>query len=288
MEGYRSVSERFKKEYRIYIVAFLILLLADSIGSFEIPMGPGMVLLLPIFYGIIIGMILGPDILGFFKKEEVKAASPLVLIAIAPFIVKLGILGGGNLPKLLEVGPALLLQELGNIATVLIALPLALLLGLKREAVGAAHSIDRETNLGLISNLYGPSSPEMRGTLSVYIIGGLIGTIYIGFLATLIASTDLFHPYALAMAAGVGSGIMMASATASLAHMYPAFAEDIFMLGGASDMLTGLTGIYAALFIALPLANKLYSVLEPKIGRLRKSNSTSTSKISNSEEEKVL
>ncbi|MGM0900562.1 MAG: DUF3100 domain-containing protein [Bacillota bacterium] len=286
MEGYRSISERFKKEYRIYIVAFLILLLADSIGSFEIPMGPGMVLLLPIFYGIIIGMILGPDILGFFKKEEVKAASPLVLIAIAPFIVKLGILGGGNLPKLLEVGPALLLQELGNIATVLIALPLALLLGLKREAVGAAHSIDRETNLGLISNLYGPSSPEMRGTLSVYIIGGLIGTIYIGFLATLIASTDLFHPYALAMAAGVGSGIMMASATASLAHMYPAFAEDIFMLGGASDMLTGLTGIYAALFIALPLANKLYSVLEPKIGRLRKTKSTSN--ISDSEEEKVL
>ncbi|MBT2756753.1 DUF3100 domain-containing protein [Mesobacillus foraminis] len=267
MEGYKSVLERFKKEYRIYIVAFLILLLADFIGSFEFPVGPGMVLIFPIFYGIIIGMILGPDLLGFFKKEEVKAASPLVLVAIAPFIVKLGILGGGNLPKLLEVGPALLLQELGNIATVLIALPLALLLGLKREAVGATHSIDRETNLGLISNLYGPSSPEMRGTLSVYIIGGLIGTIYMGFLATLVASTGLFHPYALGMASGVGSGIMMASATASLAHMYPGFADEILMLGGASDMLTGLTGIYAALFIALPLANKLYGILEPRIGR---------------------
>ncbi len=271
MEGYSSISERLKKEYKIYIVAFLILLLADSIGSFEIPLGPGLVYIFPIFYGIIIGLILGPDIIGFFKKEEVKAASPLVLVAIAPFIVKLGILGGGNLPKLLEVGPALLLQELGNIATVFIALPIALLLGLKREAVGAAHSIDRETNLGLISNLYGPSSPEMRGTLSVYIIGGLIGTIYMGFLATLLASTGLFHPYALGMASGVGSGIMMASATASLAHMYPSFAEEILMLGGASDMLTGLTGIYAALFIALPLANKLYSILEPKIGRVKKS-----------------
>ncbi len=271
MKGYSSISERFKKEYKIYLVAFLILLLADSIGSFEIPIGPGLVYIFPIFYGIIIGLILGPDILGFFKKEEVKAASPLVLVAIAPFIVKLGILGGGNIPKLLEAGPALILQELGNIATVFIALPIALLLGLKREAVGAAHSIDRETNLGLISNLYGPSSPEMRGTLSVYIIGGLIGTIYMGFMATLVASTGLFHPYALAMASGVGSGIMMASATASLAHMYPTFADEILMLGGASDMLTGLTGIYAALFIALPLANKLYAILEPKIGRGRKS-----------------
>ncbi|MCM3439328.1 DUF3100 domain-containing protein [Metabacillus halosaccharovorans] len=277
MEGYSSLSKRFKKEYKIYIVAFLILLIADSIGSFAIPLGPGMVYIFPIFYGIIIGLILGPDLIGFFKKEEVKAASPLVLVAIAPFIVKLGILGGGNIPKLLEVGPALLLQELGNIATVFIALPLALFLGLKREAVGAAHSIDRETNLALISNLYGPSSPEMRGTLSVYIIGGLIGTIYMGFLATLVASTGLFHPYALGMASGVGSGIMMASATASLAHMYPSFAEEILMLGGASDMLTGLTGIYAALFIALPLANKLYSVLEPKIGRGRKSKTDMSS-----------
>ena len=284
MEGYSSLSKRFKKEYKIYIVAFLILLIADSIGSFAIPLGPGMVYIFPIFYGIIIGLILGPDILGFFKKEEVKAASPLVLVAIAPFIVKLGILGGGNIPKLLEVGPALLLQELGNIATVFIALPLALFLGLKREAVGAAHSIDRETNLALISNLYGPSSPEMRGTLSVYIIGGLIGTIYMGFLATLVASTGLFHPYALGMASGVGSGIMMASATASLAHMYPSFAEEILMLGGASDMLTGLTGIYAALFIALPLANKLYSVLEPKIGRGRKSKTD----MSNNEERKTV
>lgn len=283
MEGYSSLSKRFKKEYKIYIVAFLILLLADSIGSFAIPLGPGMVYIFPIFYGIIIGLILGPDLIGFFKKEEVKAASPLVLVAIAPFIVKLGILGGGNIPKLLEVGPALLLQELGNIATVFIALPLALFLGLKREAVGAAHSIDRETNLALISNLYGPSSPEMRGTLSVYIIGGLIGTIYMGFLATLVASTGLFHPYALGMASGVGSGIMMASATASLALMYPSFAEEILMLGGASDMLTGLTGIYAALFIALPLANKLYSVLEPKIGRSRKSKTD----MSNNEEREI-
>lgn len=265
MEGYKSILDKLKKEYRIYVVAFIILIIADLIGTFMIPIGPGMLIIFPIFYGILLGLLLGPNLIGFFKKEEVKAAAPLVLVAIAPFIARIGILAGGNMSKLVELGPAIIFAEFGNLLTVIIALPIALLLGFKREAIGATHSINRETNLALINNVYGPDSTEMRGTLSIYIIGGLIGTIYFGFLATLVASTGFFHPYALGIASGVGAGIMMASATTSLAHVYPEFAEEILMLGGASDMLTGITGLYVALFIALPLANKLYSVLEPRI-----------------------
>ena len=85
--------------------------------------------------------------------------------------------------EVISAGPALLLQEIGNLGTIFLALPFAILLGLKREAVGATHSINRETNLALISNLYGPDSDEMRGSLSIYIVGGMIGTIYFGFLA---------------------------------------------------------------------------------------------------------
>lgn len=273
MEESMTITDRFKKHWKVYVGSFAILIISDLIGEFQFSIGPGMLLIFPIFYGIIIGILLGPDLIKFFNKDEVNAASPLVLVAIAPFIVKLGILAGGNATKLIELGPALILQEFGNIATVLVAVPLALLLGFKREAIGAGHSINRETNLALISDMYGPSSPEMRGTLSVYIIGGLVGTIYFGFLATIVASTGLFHPYALGMGSGVGAGIMMASATSSLAVMYPAFAEDILMLGGTSDMLTGLTGIYAALFIALPLANKLYNILEPRIGKKKEKSS---------------
>lgn len=264
---YASITERFQNERKVYLYAFLILIVSDLIGEFSVAVGPGQLILFPIFYGIILGMILGPDLAGLFTKKDTEIASPLVLVAIAPFIVKLGILAGGNIPKLIDLGPALILQEFGNIFTVFIALPLALLLGFKREAVGATHSINRETNLALISEMYGPESPEMRGTLSIYIIGGLVGTIYFGFLATLVAATGWFHPYALGMASGVGAGIMMAAATSSLAHVYPAYADDMYLLGGTSDMLTGLTGIYAAVFIALPLANKLYAVLEPKFAR---------------------
>ena len=39
------------------------------------------------------------------------------------------------------------------------------------------------------------------------------------------------------------------------------------IMGGASDMLTGITGIYMGTFVGLPLAKKLYAFLEPKIGR---------------------
>jgi hypothetical protein len=261
----RTLLDRCKEEYRVYIVAFLIVIIAELIGTHKFKIGPGMMVIFPMFYGLIFGTLLGPKLLGFFKMEEVKAASPLVLVAITPFMAKLGILGGANLSKLVAVGPALVLQELGNLGTIFIALPVAIMLGLKREAVGATHSICRETNLGLITHVYGPDSEEMRGALSIYVIGYIIGTIYIGFLASLVASTQLFHPFALAMASGVGSGSMMAAASGVLANIYPQFSNDILMLAGASDMLSGLDGIYVGLFLALPIANKLYDWLEPKI-----------------------
>ncbi|QQK81036.1 DUF3100 domain-containing protein [Salicibibacter cibi] len=273
MEGYKSIFDRIRNEYKLYIVAFSILIIAEIIGEFEFAVGPGMLILFPIFYGIILGVILGPDLIGLLKEKDVNAAKPLVLVAIAPFIVNIGITAAGNIPELVSLGPALILGELGNVFTVIIALPIALLLGIKREAIGAAHSINREVNLALITNLYGPESAETRGTLSVYIMGGLFGTIFFGFLATLVASTELFHPYALGIASGVGAGIMMAAATTSLGHVYPAYADDILVLGAAGDMLTGMTGLYVALFIALPLANKIYSVLEPKLKINEKSKS---------------
>lgn len=60
------------------------------------------------------------------------------------------------------------------------SLPIALLLGLKREAVGACHSINRETNLALMQDVFGPDSPEARGSLSIYIIGGIYLALFVG------------------------------------------------------------------------------------------------------------
>ena len=266
---YSSFSERIKSEYKLFIVAFIFILIAGSIGQIKIPLGPGQLILFPIFYSLFLGIISGPDVFKIFDKKEVKAASKLVIVAICPFIAKLGINAGANLSTVIQAGPALLLQEIGNLGTIIIALPLALVLGLKREAIGATHSINRETNLALITNMYGSDSPESKGSLSIYIVGGLIGTIYFGLMATIVASLNLFHPYALGMASGVGAGIMMASATASLSEIYPAMADQISALASASETLSGITGIYVAIFIAIPLCNKLYSILEPRISKLK-------------------
>lgn len=264
---YPSLKARLKTEYKIYIAAVIFILIADSIGQIQIPLGPGQFILFPIFYALIMGVLSGPQATKLMKSKEVKAASKLVIVAICPFIAKLGINAGASLETVVSAGPALLLQEFGNLGTILLAMPLAILLGMKREAIGATHSINRESNLALITDVYGPDSPEARGSLSIYVVGGMIGTIYFGFMVSVIAMLDIFHPYALGMASGVGAGILMASAVASLTEIFPAMADQISALASASETISGIDGIYMSLLIGLPLCNWLYKVLEPKIGR---------------------
>lgn len=263
---YAGLGERFRMEWKIYLAAFLFIMVADFIGQVKIPIGPGMLILFPIFYSIFMGILSGPQVLKIFQKKEVKAASKLVIVCICPFIAKLGINAGANIETVISAGPALLLQEFGNLGTIFLSLPLALLFGLKREAIGACHSINRETNLALMQDMFGPDSTEARGSLSIYIIGGMVGTIFFGFMATVIAAAGWFHPYALGMASGVGAGIMMASATASLSEIFPEMAEEISALASASETISGIDGIYMAIFVGIPLSNWLYRILEPKLG----------------------
>ncbi|WP_251638689.1 DUF3100 domain-containing protein [Sporosarcina sp. NCCP-2716] len=254
-----------KENYRLYAAAFLIVLIAELIGMKKFNAGPALIVIYPMLFAIVIGVVLGKDIVKFFTKEETKKASSLVLVAITPFMAKVGVLAGANLPELVNVGPALAFQEIGHIGTILFALPVALLLGIKKEAIGATSSTCRDKDYGLICHLYGSESPEARGALSIYIIGFLIGTVYIGFLASFVASFQFFHPLALAMACGIGSGVMMAAASGTLATIYPEYADQIVMLAGASDMLSAIVGIYFTLFISLPITKKLYAFLEPKL-----------------------
>lgn len=266
--AYDSLGSRIKAEYKIYLLAILFVLAADAIGKIQVPMGRGTFILFPIFYSLILGILSGPQVTKIMKKKEVKAASKLVIVAICPFIAKLGINAGAALETVVSAGPALLLQEFGNLGTIFLAMPVALMLGLKREAIGATHSINRETNLALITDMYGPDSPETRGSLSIYVVGGMVGTIYFGFMVSVIASLNIFHPYALGMSSGVGAGIMMASATASLTEIYPAMAEQISALASASETISGIDGIYMAIFLGIPLCNWLYRKLEPTLGHL--------------------
>lgn len=266
--AYGSLKQRIQAEWKVYLLAFLFILIADNIGQIEIPFGKGKFILFPIFYAIILGVVSGPQVAKIVNNKHVKAASKLVVVGIAPFIVKLGITAGANIETIWNAGPAVLLHGFGNLFGIFLALPVALLLGMKRESVGACFSINREYHMALINNIYGPDSAEARGSLSIYIVGGMIGTIYFGLLASAVAMTGLFEPEALGLASGVGAGIMMASSSASLCAIYPDAAETIKTLASVGETMAGITGIYINMFLAIPLCDKLYQILEPKIGRL--------------------
>ena len=144
-----------------------------------------------------------------------------MLLFIGPLLAKLAVASGQSFHILLDVGPALVLQEFGNLGTVFLALPVALLLGFKKETIGMTNSIGRETNVAVVIDKFGFDSAETRGVLTVFIIGTVIGTLYISFLSCLCVSVLPLHPYAFAMATGVGSASMNAAALAPLLNAFP-------------------------------------------------------------------
>lgn len=264
-------------DWRLHLIVIAASLFSEFIGIVKVPLGPGSLLLLPLFYAFIIGLILNPHLFKSTEKLVSKklsyAASPLILLAVMPFIARFGTTIGPAIDKLIQAGPALLLQELGNLGTMIIALPIAVIvLKMGREAIGATFSIAREPNIAIISDKYGLKGPEGIGVMGVYVVGTMIGTLWFALLASYILSLDIFDPRALAMACGVGSGSMVAACSGALASLLPDMGESLIAFAGASNLLTYATGLYISLFIALPVTEWLYKILK---GHKKQSNTDS-------------
>lgn len=259
------------KNWKFYLVVFVIVCISEKIGLVSIPLGPGNLMFLPLLYAMAISLIL--YLIKAFPlvgPAQEKMAGKFIVIGISVFIAKVGVQSGAAIESVIKAGPALLLQELGNLGTIFIALPIALLLGFGREAVGMTHSIAREPNVGLIASKYGLDSPEGRGVMIIYIVGTLIGTIFMGLMSSILASFTPLHPFSIAMATGVGSGSMMAAASAPLITMFPDMETEITAYAGMSNLLSTADGIYMTIFLGLPLCNFLYKKLSPIIGQDRK------------------
>ena len=127
---YPSLRARIKVEWKSYLVAALFTVIAEYIGTVKLKVGPGMIILFPVFYAIILGMLSGPQVMQWFDNRHVKAASKLVIVGICPFVVNLGITAGANMDMILHAGPALLVHGFGNLLGIFFGLPLAMLLGL--------------------------------------------------------------------------------------------------------------------------------------------------------------
>jgi len=137
-----------KSDWKIHLIALIFVIIAESIGIRSYRLGPGNVLLLPMLYALVMGMILGGVSqkykLPIITREDMDKASPYIGLSVMFLIAKVGTTIGPNIARVVAAGPALLLQELGNFGTILFAVPVAVLvLKVGRETIGAAFSISR-------------------------------------------------------------------------------------------------------------------------------------------------
>ena len=253
------------RNWKLHGLALLFTVIAELIGAKKYQLGPAMVVLVPLLYAFVFGALAGIKSLKLLDLDDMEEASSLVGVTFFLLMARYGTLVGPNFFKVLENGAALVLQEFGNIGTVFFGIPLAVVLGLKREAVGAAFSNAREPNLAIIGEKYGLNSPEGFGVMGVYITGTVFGAVFCSLLCSVVASTiSWFSPEALAMATGTGSASMMTAALAPLVEMYPAKKELLTAYAAASNMLSGLDGTYMCVFLSLPLSNWLVKVMGVK------------------------
>jgi hypothetical protein len=260
---------------RLLAVVLVIVALAEWFGPLQFALGPGQVVLLPMLWALLLAAAWGlaqrrlPAALAIDTRLQALAGG-LLNAALLLFVVKLSLTVGGALPLVKQAGWALFFQEFGHaLGTLALGLPLALLLGIKREAVGSTFSVGREGNIVIISDKYGMASPEGRGVLAEYITGTVLGALFIAVLAGFIASLHVFDPRSLAMGAGVGSGSLMAAALGAItAQVPPEQVKEVTAIAAASNLLTMVVGFYFTLFLSLPLCSWLYGRLEPVLGRL--------------------
>lgn len=274
-------KKKMKKQslfIKMVVIAFIICWIAESIGSLEFQVMGIKVKILTMIWAVCIGILLTPNLLGklvpglkkVIAEKEIKISPYLLSMTLYPLAILFGINAGPKIGIVLTSGPALLLQEFGNMATMLIALPLGMYIGLGRASVGSTFSLCRDTALGIIGDKYGLNSEEGIGTLGVYISGSVIGTIFYTFLVQIALAIGL-HPYALAMASGMGSASMMTAATSALSSAVPeAMQEQVLAYSATSGLLTAVTGVYMEIFLSLPLANKYYNLLDKPMTKISK------------------
>ncbi|MET4146743.1 DUF3100 domain-containing protein [Arthrobacter sp. UYCo732] len=243
-------------------LAFVIALAVQFIGQTKIDLGIGTIVIFPMVWGLILGLLVSIQKLKPLGLDLQRIAAALVGVAVLLLVARLAFNIGPSLPSLLRAGPALLLQEVGHLlGTIALALPLAVLLRMGKATVGATFSLDREPSFAMVSEKYGPDSDEYRGVLAMYVFGTLFGAVYITLLTSLVANWKIFDPLALAMGAGVGSGSMMAASSASIIAAYPGDQEAILGMAAVSNLITTILGVYVGIYIALPLADRFYKLL---------------------------
>ncbi|NBJ68208.1 MULTISPECIES: DUF3100 domain-containing protein [Clostridia] len=250
----------------LLVFALFIITISEFIGFQAIPIGSFTIGLLPLVFAILLTMFLGLKVFrkGIWKKiysdNNIHFAGKYLIFIMLPLMARYGADVAPQIREILQIGWVFIIQELGNLGTVFLGLPIALLLGLRREAIGATLGIGREGELAYISEKYTLESKEGRGVLSIYIIGTLFGAIFFSVFAPILLDLGI-RVEALAMASGVGSGSMMSAASATLVARIPEMESTILAYASASQLLTSFLGTFTMVFLAAPIQAFMYKKL---------------------------
>ena len=193
----------------------------------------------------------------FVKEKQAEIGSALLTLSVAFLMAKLGITSGASIKDVISAGPVLILQNLGNVGTLLVALPIALLLGMGREAVGMTHAMSREPNVALISDMFGADSAEFKGVMTCYIVGTIFGTIFMSIVPPIFVSLGIFSPESAASAS------MMTAGLAGVMEAAPAANPDVLTaFASISNVISSSISVYLGLFITVPLGNVIYKAMK--------------------------
>ena len=206
------------KDWKLHLTILVVCTIAAKIGSQVVNITSTIkVTFLPILWAMIMAVILYKlKPITWVKEKQVKTGNYMINMSCALLMGLLGISVGKNLPAIIAAGIPMLLQNLGDAFTCVLALPVAVLLGMKREAIGLTFGNSREVLLSASENRWGATSDEFRGTIAMYIVGTIFGTITIGLLTSIAASVGFLSPEAIAMAGGCGAASMSSAAIGTI------------------------------------------------------------------------
>lgn len=253
------------KDYKLHIVAILATILAELIGSKVLNISSITIVFSPLIWAMVIVFIIYKLPLKLVTEKNASNANLMMGAIVALLIAKLGVTSGGQLEEIKRAGLALVLQNFGNLGTIFLSLPVALILGLKRESVGMTFALSREACVGLIQDEYGAESAEFRGVMSIFIIGTIFGPIIFSVLVSLFVGLGIVSPLAAAMGSGAGSASMMTAGLGSLLANYPELSEQLTAYAGLSNLISSVIALPLGVFIGLPLTNWLYEKSQGKV-----------------------
>src|SRR5699024_10982233 len=152
------------------LIALVLLTIAaaEGLGTRTVQLSSSVTItVLPLVFAVLITMLLGVPTwrrgilrgvrhwwVGIMRRvyspRTVGFSGASLIMIMLPLMARYGADVAPRVKEILSIGWVFLLQEVGNVGTVVLGLPIALLLGLRRHAIGSTLGLGREGELAYI------------------------------------------------------------------------------------------------------------------------------------------